>query len=754
VKANALYRELFDSSPDGILLIDAETQGVIEFNDAACRQLGYTREEFAGLAISDYEASQSPNEIKKLVRRALHAGMIQFDTVHRTKTAELRNVHVWVKTFLLDSRVAFHCIFRDITEMTQARQALQDSERMLKESQAIAGLGGYVLDVPTGTWTSSDTLDVIFGIDDRYDRSIAGWTALVHPAWRARMSQYLADDVLERHARFDMEYQIVRQSDGTTHWVHGLGELEVDGQGNPVKMHGTISDITERRQADTALRLQAAALAAAADAIVITDRTGIIEWVNPAFTRLTGYTADEAGGKNPNELVKSGKHDGAFYKELWDTILAKQTWHGEMINRRKDGTLYSEEQSITPILDASGGITHFVAIKEDTTERLKAEAQFRQAQKMEVVGRLASGIAHDFNNLLTVINGISDLVLAQVPRDDPLHADLEEILSAAQRASMLTRQLLAFSRQQIMAPRLLNLSVLLAGANSLLRRILGEDIELVVVAKPGLGGVKADPGQIEQVITNLAVNARDAMPRGGQLTIELQNVAIDADYALDHGGVAVPPGQYVLMAVRDTGEGMDDATRQRIFEPFFTTKGPGKGTGLGLSTAYGIVGQSHGFIRVQSELGRGCTFKIYLPRVAEMEGTDRSGPAVIPGAGTETVLLVEDDAGVRNLATRFLEGAGYTVLGVATGEDALSQMARREEPVHLLLSDVVMPGMSGRLLAEQFARTRPGMKVLYMSGYTSDTMLRHGVSEATVSFLNKPFTAASMLRKVREVLDS
>ena len=514
-----------------------------------------------------------------------------------------------------------------------------------------------------------------------------------------------------------------------------------------------VSFALEHIEADESRHVQSAVLSAAADAIVITDRAGVIEWINPAFTQLTGYTAKEALGKNPRNLVKSDKHAPAFYKDLWDTILAGRTWHGEMINRRKDGSLFTEDQTVTPILNASGAITHFVAIKEDMTDRLQLEAEFRQAQKMESVGQLASGIAHDFNNLLTVINGISQLVLAEVSQVDPVYADMREILHAGERAATLTRQLLAFSRQQILESRVLNFNTLVAGMEGLLRRLLGEDIDLVVVPTPGLGNVKADPGQIEQVITNLAVNARDAMPQGGQLTIETQNVTIDKDYARQIG-VTMPPGSYVLLAVSDSGGGMDEAIRVRIFEPFFTTKGPSRGTGLGLSTVYGIVKQSHGFIGVYSEVGQGTSFKIYLPQVTEAAGTDRPGPTVVSSSGTETILLVEDNVGLLKLATRFLEPAGYTVLGAGTGEEALLVLARHAAPVHLLLTDVVMPGMSGRHLAERLAQTHPGMKVLYMSGYTSDTVVRHGVLEEKVSFINKPFNAAALLQKVREVLDS
>jgi len=383
-----------------------------------------------------------------------------------------------------------------------------------------------------------------------------------------------------------------------------------------------------------------------------------------------------------------------------------------MINPRKGGRLFTERQTVTPILDASGSITHFVAIKEDMTEQRLLEAQFRQAQKMESVGRLASGIAHDFNNLLTVINGTTDLLLTEVGANHPMHADLQDIYDAGERGALLTRQLLAFSRQEILAPQVVNLNTLVTGIESLLRRLLGEDIDLVVLLTSGASNVKVDIGHMEQVIINLAVNARDAMPRGGRLTIETQRVTMGEALGRQQGDKDVPPGSYMRLDVTDSGVGMDEATRAHMFEPFFTTKGPGKGTGLGLSTVYGIVEQSHGFIRVDSEVGQGTTFKIFLARVADVARADRPRPTLVSSSGSETILVVEDSAGLRKLVTRALEPAGYTVLGAATGEEALRLLEGHEKDVHLLLSDVVMPGMGGRQLAEQIAQTRPGMKVV------------------------------------------
>ncbi|MBI3492477.1 MAG: response regulator [Acidobacteria bacterium] len=394
-----------------------------------------------------------------------------------------------------------------------------------------------------------------------------------------------------------------------------------------------------------------------------------------------------------------------------------------------------------------------LGISIDITARKSLEGRFEQAQKMEAIGQLAGGIAHDFNNLLTVINGTAELALVQVTESDQLHEDLQEIRRAGERAAALTRQLLAFSRKQILQPQVMNLNTVVAEMESMLRRLIGEDIDLVVVPTPGLGSVKADPGQIEQVIANLAVNARDAMPQGGKLTIEMRNVEIDEHYARQHG-VAVQSRSYVMLVISDTGVGMDEVTRQRIFEPFFTTKGPGKGTGLGLSTVYGIVKQSNGFIWVYSEVGQGTSFKIYLPQVAEGAASKRRSPIVASAHGTETILIVEDVGGLRHLAKRMLESAGYTVLTAANGDEALLLLERYEKPVHLMVTDVVMPGMGGRNLAERFDRTRPGMKVLYMSGYTDDVIVRHGVLDEGMPFLGKPFTAVELTRKVREVLDS
>ena len=515
--------------------------------------------------------------------------------------------------------------------------------------------------------------------------------------------------------------------------------------GDRTLIFALVHDVSVRRSAEeaqsrlvAAMRLQTAALNAAATAMVITDREGSIVWVNAAFCALTGYTAREAIGKNPRDFLKSGLQDETFYADLWRTIVAGEVWRGELTNRRKDGTLYPEMQTITPVKEA-GRITHFIAIKRDLTEQRALEAQFLQSQKMEVVGRLAGGIAHDFNNLLTVINATSEMAAAGLHAGDPLRADFEEIGRAGERAAELTRQLLAFSRRQFLDLVALNPGTVIEGMASMLRRLIGEDIELVVTAAPDLESVKADRGQLEQVLLNLAVNARDAMPRGGTLTILGYNTLI--------GGV-----RHVQLVVRDTGTGMDACTRARLFEPFFTTKEAGKGTGLGLSTVYGIVKQFGGTIEVQSAVNAGTTFTIALHAVgrAAIQAAAR-GPGVLT-RGVETLLLVEDEGPLGAVASRMLTSAGYTVLACANGEEALALLDTHEGRIDLMITDVVMPGISGRELASRATLRRPGLSVLFTSGHTEDSILGHGILDGLACFIAKPYSRSALTAKVRQVL--
>src|SRR6202522_4244317 len=474
--------------------------------------------------------------------------------------------------------------------------------------------------------------------------------------------------------------------------------------------------------------------------------------VNPAWLAALGYSsADELLGKHLAILYS----DTQQWFELADRLRSAAPFTGMSVEWvRKDGSPVAVRVSGRSVYGARKEKT-FELFAEDVTERRGLEQQLRQSQKMEAVGRLAGGIAHDFNNLLMVISGYSEFLLDRIGSDPALRAPAQEIASAAQRASSLTRQLLAFSRKQMLAPTVLDLNAVVTENLKMLTRVIGEDIDLVMVPASGLGAVRADVGQIEQVIMNLAVNARDAMPSGGKLTIETSNISLDEEYARFHAPLRA--GEYVLLSISDTGFGMDSETQSHIFEPFFTTKGP-KGTGLGLSTVYGIIKQSGGYIWVYSESGKGTTFKIYLPRVADAVESPAlvavPAESVAAEPGTETVLLVEDEANLRYLARQFLEKQGYRVIEAADGAVAMQIAVAHEGVIHLLLTDVIMPGMNGKELAQRVSEIRPNVKILYMSGYTENVIGRNGMLDAGVRLLQKPFNLRDLKDKVREVLDA
>jgi two-component system cell cycle sensor histidine kinase/response regulator CckA len=494
----------------------------------------------------------------------------------------------------------------------------------------------------------------------------------------------------------------------------------------------------------------------AADMIAVVHPSGQRIYNSPSYQKILGYSDEELG--NTAALDQVHPDDRQFVKEAAEEAL--RTGLGRKLEyrfRHKNGTWRILESTASVIRNATGEPEKIVVVNRDitdrrATEKILRETQARQAQKMEAVGRLSGGIAHDFNNLLGVIIGYSEIMEARVSPGDPLYKSVQEIKKAGERAASLTRQLLAFGRQQVLEPKVLNLNAVVADVENLLRRAIGEDIELTIVLDPKLGRVMADQGQIEQVIMNLAVNARDAMPNGGKLTIETADTELDATFVRDTP--YVQPGHYVQLTVTDTGTGIDAETQAHIFEPFFTTKERGKGTGLGLATAYGVVKQSNGYIWVYSELKKGTTFKICLPRVDEAIQTVSVKEYQIQSShGGETILLVEDEESLRAVTRDVLMQSGYEVLEANGGQQGLENAQRHHGPIHLLLTDVVMPGMSGPALAEKLTASRPEMKVLYMSGYTDYAVGRHGILESGVHLLAKPYTRENLLCKVHAVLD-
>jgi two-component system, cell cycle sensor histidine kinase and response regulator CckA len=514
---------------------------------------------------------------------------------------------------------------------------------------------------------------------------------------------------------------------------------------------GQIALAIDRKRADARVRESEARLR------VLVEQLPAVLWTvdkNLRFTSCVGAGLTRLGLK-PNEVTGMSLFE---YFETADQTFLPVAAHrravaGEPVTFHIEWKGGSYACHAEPLRDAEGHVHGAICMSLDVTDRKQLEEQLRQAQKMEAVGRLAGGIAHDFNNLLMVIQGYADLLLDRLPEGDALRRNAEQIQMAGQRATSLTRQLLAFSRKQMLAPKILNVHGVVSDMETILRRLIGEDIQLETSSPSDLWLVKADRSQIEQVIMNLAVNSRDAMPQGGRLTIETANVELDSSFT--HHAVVLAPGKYVMLAVTDNGCGMDAKTQAHIFEPFFTTKEKGKGTGLGLATVYGIVKQSGGYVWVYSEPGRGTSFKIYLPRIEEEEyqpAKDRRPESKAVLRGSETVLLVEDEDGVRQLAREYLEASGYTVIEAADGRKALELAGMTADPIHLLMTDVVMPGVSGRELAEGIEKLRPGIKVLYMSGYTDQSVVHHGILENDAVLLQKPFTLATLAEKLREIL--
>lgn len=508
-------------------------------------------------------------------------------------------------------------------------------------------------------------------------------------------------------------------------------------------------EIAERKRTEEALRLTQFSIDRAADAVFWIDPDGKFIYVNGAACSSLGYSQQELLAMSVWDIDPNFPKED--WPEQWQAMKQNSTFTMESSHRAKSGRLIPVE--ITANYLEFNGKEYNCAFARDISKRKQLESQFLQSQKMESLGRLAGGVAHDFNNLLTAILGYADMAITSLDQDDPIYGYIQEVLKAGTRAANLTRQLLAFGRRQLIEPKIINLNDLILEMDKMLRRLIGEDIELVTLTEPALWPVKVDPGQIEQVIVNLAVNARDAMPKGGRLTIQTDNVTLDFPYTLSHAEVA--PGRYVMLAVSDTGVGMTDEVKAHLFEPFFTTKEKGKGTGLGLATVYGIVKQSGGHISVHSEPGRGAIFKIYLPQAegANPQASEQKHLKHMP-RGRETVLVVEDEPSVRALAVRVLSEQGYRVLEAADGEEAL-RVARDHagEELHLLVTDVVMPKIGGKELSEMLKSVWPELKVIFTSGYTDDVIVSHGVMDPPISFLQKPFTPGTLATKVREVLE-
>jgi two-component system, cell cycle sensor histidine kinase and response regulator CckA len=576
----------------------------------------------------------------------------------------------------------------------------------------------------------------------------------IHPDDREAVKQ-AAEEARRTGIGRPLEYRI-RHKDGSWRVLESTASVIRNSNGEPEKMVIVNRDVSDRKLAAEALRRSEASFRSVVEdapyGIYRANVSGQLLMVNFTLVKMLGYESQA-------ELLKANladdiHRDSREHQRLSEMFPRDQGFKDMEVEwKRKDGSAITVRCSGRPVLNEAGALAYIEVFAEDITERRVLEKQLRMAQKMEAIGRLSGGIAHDFNNLLGVIIGYSQVMKRTLGPSHSSYEHAEEIEKASQRAVSLTRQLLAFSRQQVLEPAILSLNALVTDMEKMLPRLLGEDIKVDLNLDPALGQVKADQSQLEQVLMNLAVNARDAMPDGGRLTVRTANVDLDLAYTRQHPGSK--PGRYVVLAVTDTGTGMDPETQAHIFEPFFTTKERDKGTGLGLSTVYGVVKQSGGYIAVDSEKGKGASFSIFLPRVEQaVEAPEAVSLKTLSVRGSETILLVEDSEPLRKLAHMFLKDNGYRVLTAADGEDALQVARQHAAPIQLLLTDVVMPGINGRVLAERLGPWQPGMKVLYMSGYTDSFIAGHGVLEQGIHLLHKPFTEETLTRKVREVLET
>jgi two-component system, cell cycle sensor histidine kinase and response regulator CckA len=752
-----LLKAVADGTTDAVFVKDRDGKYLLA-NPAAARFVGRADGDVVGRTDAELFDPDSARWVSERDRQVMTAGVAETN-VEDLSAAGVTRTYLATKAPYRDENgavIGVIGITRDVTELKRSQESLRASDERLRLALRGAGGGAWDWNLDTGDIWWSPELYKLWGVQPGTPTDIAHSLAAIHADDRESINVALRQ-AIDKGADYCCEFRIHHPVLGER-WMASYGQVARDESDRPRHLLGISLDATERKRLAeerdallTRLQLKFARMPLAY--VQFDADLRVSDW-NPAAERIFGFSKNEVLEMGPpyEKIVPI-----TFWAEA-ESLLARikagdMAAHSVNQNLTKDGRTITCEWFNTPLLDEGGRFTGLLCLAQDLTARLLLEEQFRQAQKMDAFGQLAGGVAHDFNNLLTIINGFSEIVLGNLPLGDPNRELLAEVHKAGERSAGLTRQLLAFSRQQVLAPRVLDLNEVVGDTASMLRRVIGEDVKLSTTTANGLWPVKADPGQVEQILLNLAVNARDAMPTGGKLTIETGNVLLDETYAASHSDAR--PGPHVLLAVSDSGCGMSAAVRAKIFEPFFTTKGPGKGTGLGLATVYGIVKQSGGHIGVYSEVGVGTTFKVYLPRTVQAgEGAKLQSTLRSPPQGTETVLVVEDDAVVRGLTRHILQHAGYAVLEAATGDEALRVATGHIGRIHLLVTDVVMPGLGGRAAAERLAERYHGLRVLFVSGYTDDAVVRHGVLHDKVNFLQKPFTPSALALKVREVLDA
>jgi two-component system, cell cycle sensor histidine kinase and response regulator CckA len=640
-------------------------------------------------------------------------------------------------------------IVMDITDRKNIESALRNSEQKYRAVFNVASVGIDMVDRKGKFLEVNSALSSFLGYSPE---ELQHLTVLdvTHPDDKTR-SRELHDDVIHGTKSVYRQEKRYLRKDGEVRWADTAVSAVREADGAYRATVGVITDITERKKSEQAQQRLTAAVEQAAETVVITDEEGTILYVNPAFEKTTGYSREEAVGNNPR-ILKSGRHDHEFYERMWKTLTGGNTWTGHIVNKKKDGTLFEEDVSISPIRDNSGKTVNFVAVKRDVTKEMVLQEQLFQAQKMESIGTLAGGVAHDFNNILQVALGYSEMMLGEEGLADRYRADVKKINQSAQRGADLVKRLLTFSRKTDITPQPLNLNQRVKDMRKMIERTIPKMIEIQLLLNENIARVNADSTQIDQILMNLSVNARDAMPEGGKLTFETEDAVLDEEFARINIGVT--PGQYVLLTVTDSGTGMDKDTLQHVFEPFYTTKAVGEGTGLGLAMVHGIVKQHGGHIGCYSERGKGTTFKIYFPALVSEEEEAQTIERQMPRGGSETILLVDDEEFIRDLGSRILEKAGYTVITAANGKEALDVYEGRSSEIALILLDLMMPEMGGKQCLEGLLSLNPSVKVIIASGFTANGPTKDALEAGAKALVNKPYDMRQVREIVRQVLDT
>ena len=739
------YRSLFDDSIDGIFMNEVDGT-LIDANQSFLDLFGYTKDEMFGTSVIELYANP---EDRKRFRHAIEKNGSVKDYPLRLVKKDGTKIDCQltgtVRKALEGTILGYRGIIKDITDRKRIEDELRQSEDRYRTLVEDSFDGIFVQKGPKIIFANSRLYEML-GYPPGELEGMDHWL-VYHPDYQEITRRRAIDRI--RSEEVTSQYEVMLQKKDGASFLGEISARRVQLDGDP-GIQVWIRDISGRRRSEEAQRRLAIAVEQAAEAIVITDIRGTIQYVNPAFEQIAGYSPDEVIGENPR-ILQSGEHDQAFYRKLWQTITNGKAWTGQFVNKKKDGTLYREDATISPVRDSSGKIVNYVAVKRDITHETQLQQQLLQAQKMEAIGTLAGGVAHDFNNLLQVVLGYSEILLKGKQEGDQDYAGIKKISQAGKRGADLVQSLLTLSRK--VEPQLhpSNLNHEILQVQKLLSRTIPKTIKIDLHLSGDLELVQADPSQVGQILMNLGVNARDAMPDGGTLTVETANIELDEDYCATH--LEVKPGGYVVLSVSDSGHGMGKETLSHIFEPFFTTKEPGKGTGLGLATVYGIVKQHGGHILCYSEPGHGTTFKIYLPSIQTEEDLETPlSELAIPG-GTETILLVEDEEVLRELGTELLNGFGYEVITAGNGREALEIYQRERERIALVILDLIMPEMDGKQCLKEILGVNPKARILIASGYSENGPITRTSLAGAMGFVEKPYNMRKLLETIREVLD-